>query len=225
MTTQLGDMAAKYPFQKKSPDPAAPRDVAVAANPPKTSAELAERICEWSKLDADLTEQILQLERAHIRAPADPLPARGDALKLFAGVLPAPVEPGVPEERLASLHHQRNVVKATLVLAKAEGAKLLLAEGAARFEQKKPELDAAMRKAALALIQLERALQERDGVIAKIAFPGSLQEFVGWVLAGRLEGQGFTQCSRFLNYAVTRGWLSQRELDEELARVGRFGRR
>jgi len=97
--------------------------------------------------------------------------------------------------------------------------KFLSREAALRFESFKPELDAAMRKAALAVAALERALQERDVVLAKINSIGPIQEYCGWLLCGRLEVQGFTQTSRFLNYAQTRGWISQAELDAELSRV------
>lgn len=209
---------AKYPFQKVKPD--APKDIAVAAGAPTTSAELGERIAAWRKRVADIAPEILVLERAGTRPPGTYSPVGGEAIRLLEGLPLAEAAIDTPNERLAALHRERDVLSATISLGEARMVTMLAKEGAVRFEAARPALDAAMRRVALAVAQVERALQERDAIIKEVNVTLPLMEFVGWTLMGRLVDTG-TQSFRFLHYAVTRGWLSQRELDVELARVGR----
>lgn len=205
---------AKHLFRKA--DPAAPRDVVVPAAPPQSSAELTERVLAWRKLDVDLTAQILQLERAHVRPPSTYRPARGDARKLLDGTLPEPVELDEPEERLASLHHQRDVVKETLALADNLQRSLLAREASQRYEQHKAELYEKMTAIARAVVALEHALQARDRVLDKIRAIDPVTECMGWPFCGRLSDSA-TQAARFLNFSAMKGWLSQREVDREIA--------
>jgi len=209
---------AKFPFTKKN-EPA-PKDVAVACVPPTTGAEFTAVIQAWQSRIAELTLQILTLEKAGVPRRDQSGPVRDDALRLLDGGHPIPVaEINTPAARLTALHRERDMLNTAIELSKVRMVKILAAEANVRFEQHRAELDGTMRAAALALIQLERALQERDLVLRKINSPGPIQEYCGWLLAGRLEVQGFTQCSRFLNYAQSRGWISKRELADELARV------
>jgi hypothetical protein len=78
---------------------------------------------------------------------------------------------------------------------------------------------AIMRAAALAVIELEHALQARDDLtkLVKPGYPPLPGD--GWPLAGRLDGT--SQARRFLEAAVRHGWITAAEFAKELEQVRR----
>lgn len=191
-----------------------------------TSAALAARLTELETHRRRVTEQIIQIERTGT-LPV-PIPERkprerrdaalallneGDAAIIAVEGLTADVG-----EKLAALHRLCFDIDEALRFGGQHSQALAVAEYGARMNVHKGEYTKAMRRIAAAVIELERAQQERDRVIKDVLKPprgGTPIEGAGWPLLGRLAHHG-GQAYRFLQVAVAQGWLSASELQKEL---------
>ncbi len=206
--------------------PAVPR-YAVAASPeqPFTTAEQAgKRLGELNQARRKATECIIELEQ-HKAVPVR-LPdrksreARQRALSLLASdqeiaaVMAMADDAG---ERLAALLRLRTDIDEALAIGGTIANGLANEEFGKRFGACKDEYVQAMRRVALAVIELERAQAERDRVIRDVlkAPKGWALEGASWKLLGRIRDRA-CEAYRFLCVAQKQGWISAKELADEL---------
>jgi hypothetical protein len=191
---------------------------------PSTVAQVEAMLHSWQDRYSDDTRQILELEKSGTIAKAPrgwiPLDAKADGLALLHG---KPLEP-LPafaslEAKLVLLHADRNVLREAIALAQTLHRRLAIDESVELFEREiKPDYDACMRQIAELIISMERVLQRRDRLLAKLppecrGYPGS-----HWKFLGRLTeiGMNASHAYMFLEMAVKQRWITEKEFRAEV---------
>jgi hypothetical protein len=157
--------------------------------------ELA-RLARGEKIEADEVASVNATEAA-----AEAL-LRGETVK--------------PKAKRAILDIVRERAVVRLAYDKAQ-AKVELARremAAQRFAESQTELRKVGRAIVMAIFELDRALRERDVLVAKINLPAGTLPLEAWPLAGRLCNTA-SQAYRLAEVGVQNGWISPDELDRE----------
>src|SRR5262249_45743631 len=83
-----------------------------------------------------------------------------------------------------------------------------------RCQERAGDIADAGRRIALALIEVDRALRDRDRLVAEIGMKAGSLWLEAWPLAGRISHTA-SQAFRFLEEAARNGAMTQREFDDE----------
>jgi len=163
--------------------------------------------------------KIIPLENAGVLVPEKGVTSPGHKRAAAIDLLNGSVAPFLAKEphlnsgeTLRDLRAEVETIDEALAIAATLADKLQREEAEARYQEKLPALNDAMRQIALCMIGLERALQARDDVAKAIRSKTPIAGD-GFIFAGRLSNTG-SQAYRFLEMAVNEGYLTHAEFYE-----------
>lgn len=207
--------------------PKTPKQVAPDPLAHFTATTLTARLRELGQHRALFVAEIIRLEKANVIAAEledDRQHDReGAAINLLCGnneAMTAIAEVADVHQKLPRLRRAHRDILRALEIGEGRVVALDAKESGERWRAGKPEYKKRMRAVWAALVQLEKAQQDRDAHIRAMRSKPDVEGGPGWVFVGRL-GHTHSKVFQFGRVCVNEGWITEAEFqrDYENAKV------